>query len=67
MLTLRIMTFLLMLPSGNENSEHKSNSIPQPLYTYLSGSAFLVNSPPQNKLFLPVNLNLINMYLINKQ
>ena len=38
-----------MLPSGNENSEHESNPIPQTVYTYLSGSAFLANLAPPNK------------------
>ena len=38
------MTFLPKFSSGNENSERKSNPIPKPLYTYLSGSAFLVQS-----------------------
>ena len=43
------MTFLPMLPSGNENSERESNLIPYPVYTYLSGSAFLTNLTPPNK------------------
>ena len=43
------MTFLPMLPSGNDNSEGKSNPMPQPLYLYLSGSAFLVSfTAPDN-------------------
>ena len=33
----------------NENSERELNPIPQTLYTYLSGSAFLVNLAPPNK------------------
>ena len=43
-LTSKIMTFLPMLKSGNENSERESNPIPEPLYTHLPGSAFLVQS-----------------------
>ena len=46
------MTFLPMLPSGNENSERESNPIPQPLYTYLSGPAYLTNLTPPNRKFL---------------
>ena len=41
--TPKIMTFLPTLTSGNEISEHESNPIPQPVYKYLSGSAFLAN------------------------
>ena len=40
-LTLQIMPFLPTLPPSNENSERESNPIPKPLYTHLSGSAFL--------------------------
>ena len=36
------MTFLPIQPSVNENSERKLNPMLQPLYLYLSGSAFLV-------------------------
>ena len=43
------MTFLSMLPSGNENSERESNPILEPLYTYLSGSAFLANLTSPNR------------------
>ena len=43
MSTLKLMTFLPTLPSGNENFERKSNPITLPLYTYLSRSAFLAN------------------------
>ena len=46
---LKIMKFFPVLPSGNENSECKSNPIPQPVYTYLIGSAFLANLTPPNK------------------
>ena len=42
------MTFLPMLPSGNENSERESNPVLQPLYLRLSGLAFLVNFTGQN-------------------
>ena len=39
------MTFQSMtLPSGNENSERESNLIPKRRHTYLSRSAFLVQS-----------------------
>ena len=43
------MALLPTLPSGNENSERTSNLIPQPVYTYLSGSAFLANVTPPNE------------------
>ena len=43
------MTFLPMLPSGNENSEREWNPILQPLYKYLSGSAFSAYLTPSNK------------------
>ena len=43
------MTFLPMLPSSNENSERELNPIPQPVYKYLSGSAFLAHLRPPNK------------------
>ena len=39
----KIMTFLPMLPFINKNFERESNPMPQPLYLYLSGSAFLVS------------------------
>ena len=32
-----------MLLSGNENLERESNPIPQPLYSYLSVSEFLIS------------------------
>ena len=38
-----------MLPSGNENSERESNPMPQPLYMYLSRSAFVVTFTDPNK------------------
>ena len=48
----KIMTFLPTLPSGNECFICVLNPIPLPLYTYLSGSAFLANlTPPNNQLF----------------
>ena len=43
------MTFLPTRRSGNENSERESNPIPYPVYTYLSGSAFLANLTSPNK------------------
>ena len=46
-----MMTLLPTQPSGNENSERESNPIPQPLYSYLSGSAFVSNLTPPNKQF----------------
>ena len=39
----KIMTFISMLPSVNKNLEQESNTMQQPLYLYLSGSAFLVS------------------------
>ena len=38
----------------NENSERELNYMPQPLYFYLSGSAFLVGFTDPNKQFLSV-------------
>ena len=38
-----------MLPSKNENIERESNSMPQPLYLYLSESAYLVSFTDPNK------------------
>ena len=38
-----------MLPSGTENSDRESNPILEPLYTYLSGSAFLANLTSPNR------------------
>ena len=43
------MSFLSMLQSGNENSEHDLNPVPYTIYTYLSGSAFLVILTAPNK------------------
>ena len=37
------MTFLPTLPSSNEHSGRESNPITQPVYMYLSGSAFLAS------------------------
>ena len=38
-----------MLPSINESSERESHPMLQPLYLYLSGSAFLVSFTDPNK------------------
>ena len=43
------MTFLPQLPSGYENCERASNPVPQPIYPYLSGLAFLANITALNK------------------
>ena len=43
------MTFLLALPSGNENSERVSDHMPYSLYLYLSGSVFLGSSTAPNE------------------
>ena len=45
----KIMKILPMVPSVNEKSKRKSNAIPYPVYTYLSGSAFLASLTPPNK------------------
>ena len=45
----KLMTFLPTLPSDNENYNRESNPIPWPLYTYLSGSAFLATLTSPNK------------------
>ena len=50
------MTFLPMLPSGNENSKRESNPIPKPVYTYLSGSAFLAKLTPPSKQSFKIKL-----------
>ena len=50
------MTFLPILPSGNEISERESNPIPQSLYTCLPESAFLANLIPSKKLSFKVKL-----------
>ena len=54
-LTSKIMTLLPTLKSSNENSQRESNSIPEPLYTHLSGSAFLVQSIQVKKAFKSVD------------
>ena len=46
--TQKIITFFSLLPSAHENCERESNSMPQPLYLYLSGSAFLVSFTAPN-------------------
>ena len=43
------MAFFPMLPSVNKNSERESNPMPQPLYLYFPGSAFLVSFTDPNK------------------
>ena len=48
------MIFLPMLPSVNKKSERESNPMSQPLYLYLSGSAFLVSSTDPNKRLFDV-------------
>ena len=45
----KIMTFLPLLPSVNENSERESNTMPYLLYLYLPGSALLVSTTDPNK------------------
>ena len=47
--TPKIMTFLPQWKFESEKSESKSNPLSLPLYTYLSGSAFLINLRPPNK------------------
>ena len=44
----KIITFSLEFSSVNKNSEGKSNPISQPLYLYLSISAFLVSFADPN-------------------
>ena len=44
----KLMTFSPTLPSGYEYSIGVLNPIPKALYSYLSGSAFLVNLTPLN-------------------
>ena len=43
------MIFFPKLPSVNANSERKSNPMQQPVYLYLSRSAFLVSFTEPNK------------------
>ena len=43
------MTFFTILSSGNENNDCVSNLMPQPLYLYLSVSAFLVSFTAPNR------------------
>ena len=47
--TPKIITFFPMLPSAYEDCVHESNSVPQPLYLSLSGSAFLASFTTPNK------------------
>ena len=49
MLAPNIIAILPTLTLGNENSKQESNSMPQPIYLYLSRSAFLVSFTDQNK------------------
>ena len=46
------MSFLPTLPPSNDNSERESNPISKPLYTRLSGSAFLVQSSTVKTVFI---------------
>ena len=50
------MTFFLMLPSVNENSERESNPMLKPLYLYSSRSAFLASFTDSNKQLPRKNL-----------
>ena len=61
------MIFLATLPSANENFEYKSNPIPQPLHTYISGSAFFANLTPINKRPFKVKSEFKSLYLIYKK
>ena len=45
----KIMAFFLKFPLVNKNFAWKSNPMPQPVYLYLSRSAFLVSSTDPNK------------------
>ena len=58
------MTFFSMLPSGNKNSERKLNQIPYPVYTCLSGSAFLVSFTDPNKQ-LPNAKSVFNFLIVD--
>ena len=48
------MTFLPKSKFGSKKSERELDPIPQPIYMYLSGLAFLVNLTPPDKQFLNV-------------
>ena len=61
------MIFLATLPSANENFEYKSNPIPQPLHTYISGSAFFANLTSINKRRFKVKSEFKSLYLIYKK
>ena len=50
----KIIAFLPMLPSVNENSERESNPMRWPSYLYLSESAYLVSFSDPNKQLLNV-------------
>ena len=57
-----------MLPSGHENSDRESNPIPQPVYTYLSASAFLVSfTDPNKQCKILMYLNFLFMDLVCKK
>ena len=56
-----------MPPSINENSERESNTMPQPLYFCLSGSAFLVSFTDPNKQLFNVKSVFLTMYLVCKK
>ena len=61
------MIFLATLLSANENFEYKSNPIPQPLHTYISGSAFFANLTSINKRRFKVKSEFKSLYLIYKK
>ena len=61
------MIFLATLLSANENFEYKSNPIPQPLHTYISGSAFFANLASINKRRFKVKSEFKSLYLIYKK
>ena len=56
------MTFFPILPSANENSEQEPNPILEPLYLYLSKSAFLVSITYQKKQLS--NLKSVNICVL---
>ena len=58
-----------MLSSVNENPERESNPMLQPIYLYLSESAFLVSFIDSNKQLFNVKfvLNFLDMELVCKK
>ena len=58
-----------MLSSVNENPERESNPMLQPIYLYLSESAFLVSFIDPNKQLFNVKfvLNFLDMELVCKK